>query len=571
MHPRLPRLALLAPLLLCARIQAAGESSADPMKLPAIVVTDSKLAREPEAWRYTRMSGFEVLSSAPDSETRRVLRDLARFQQAVGIAWPSLAADTQVPGALILCGKEEQFALFRPKAGSGAALGTISVSLRDREQAAIALDMSSSVIALLPQDPAGDAAVAGDSVTPQQAGFAVDHDRQLHREYMHFLFSRVTPRPAPWLEEGLSQLFIEMTYSPTLICFGRVEDPRKVSAQAAQYAQIAAAGGDAGNAAIDEEVGFNTYLAHGALMPMDRMFAMRRDSPEATATIAGSWPKQCAGFIHLCLYGQGGKLQPAFFDFVNRSAREPVTEDLFKACFHKGYQEFLSDMRDYAEFAVFKFSEFKPKKGERLPDPPALDLRDATQAEVGRIKGDALRLAGNADEAHETLVAPYVRGERDPELLAAIGLDEAASGHPDRARRFLEAAAAAHSGRARAYLELAVLRMDAAGPKPFSPPALSYALTPLFTARKLGPALPEVYEAIARAWSRSATDPSAANLGVLDEGVRLFPTDSELIYSDIVLKKRIGAMAAVPNLISLGIATAPDEATRARFKALQSP
>ena len=39
---------------------------------------------------------------------------------------------------------------------------------------------------------------------------------------------------------------------------------------------------------------------------------------------------------------------------------------------------------------------------------------DAPDAVVGRIKGEMLRLAGHGDEARNTLIAPYVRGERDP-------------------------------------------------------------------------------------------------------------------------------------------------------------
>ena len=63
-------------------------------------------------------------------------------------------------------------------------------------------------------------------------------------------------------------------------------------------------------------------------------------------------------------------------------------------------------------------------------------------------------------------IAPYVRGERDPRLLAALGLDEKLAGHDERARKFLEAAAAGIAVRARAWLELARLRFDDAKAKP---------------------------------------------------------------------------------------------------------
>ena len=38
----------------------------------------------------------------------------------------------------------------------------------------------------------------------------------------------------------------------------------------------------------------------------------------------------------------------------------------------------------------------------------------APDADVGRIKGEVLRLGGYGDAARNALIAPYVRGERDP-------------------------------------------------------------------------------------------------------------------------------------------------------------
>ena len=98
---------------------------------------------------------------------------------------------------------------------------------------------------------------------------------------------------------------------------------------------------------------------------------------------------------------------------------------------------------------------FSPQKDKKFPEPRPIDLRDATDAEVGRIKGDALRLAGHPDGAHYTLIAPYIRGQKDPELLAAIGIDEVEEGEAARGRKFLEAATSLNSKRALSYLELA--------------------------------------------------------------------------------------------------------------------
>ena len=56
--------------------------------------------------------------------------------------------------------------------------------------------------------------------------------------------------------------------------------------------------------------------------------------------------------------------------------------------------------------------------------------------------------------ARAALIAPYVRGEREPPLLGALGLYEHAAGQDERARRFLEAAVAGKVVRSEVYLEL---------------------------------------------------------------------------------------------------------------------
>ena len=337
-----------------------------------------------------------------------------------------------------------------------------------------------------------------------------------------------------------------MKYSPTRIEFAKIDDPKVVNA------------GDA----------FNSAFSNTGLMPLDQMFAVERNSPTAQDLIAGTWAKQCACFVHMCAFGYDGHYREPFLKFVTATTEHPANEALFKQCFNMNYKEILTAMRDYLDFTVYHAKVLQSKKGELLPEIPQIVLRDATQSEIGRIKGDAFRLAGLSDAAHLALITPYIRGERDPELLAAIGMDEFATGKFDRARKFLEAAATSTT-RARAYLELSEVRMTAMTARgKLTPYGLNSVLTPLFTARKLGPPLPEVYETIAKAWDNSSAKPTAENLMVLDEGVNLFPRDSNLIYRDAVLKEQIGVNAAP--LIRLGKLTAFDDATKDRFSRLEA-
>jgi tetratricopeptide (TPR) repeat protein len=354
------------------------------------------------------------------------------------------------------------------------------------------------------------------------------------------------------------------------VTVGKLEDPNTISAEQAALNSVGT-----GGVAPQEDRDFNAALARRALLPMEKMFAVENDSETARQALGGTWAKQCYAFVHWGLYGEQGRHQQAFVTFIRRLNQEPVSEALFKECFKKSYGDMELALRGYVEFTSHNVAGVAAAKGQKLPEPPPFELRDATDSEVGRIKGDTLRLAGHEAAAHLALIAPYIRGERDPQLLAALGLQERAAGDLPRARKFLEAAARASAVRPRAYLELARLRFADAAAHPAAGHAFSAAQTveilkALFTARSQPPPLPEVYEAIGEAWSRCVLTPTAGHLGVLDEGVRLFPRDAALIERTAELKVKAGLATEAAALIDLGLRVAPVGPAREKFEALKA-
>ena len=330
-----------------------------------------------------------------------------------------------------------------------------------------------------------------------------------------------------------------------------------------------------GGVAPRQDRDFNAELSRRRLLPMDELLAVAADSATARNPLGSTWAKQSYAFVHWGLYGNAAKNQRGFVTFVTRLAKEPLSEALFKECFKMSYREMEAELRSYVDFTVHNVAGIQAKPGTKLPEPSPFELRDATPAEIGRLTGDALRLAGHDDAAHLALIAPYVRGERDPQLLAAIGLLERHRGDDVRARKFLEAAVGAKAVRPRAYVELAQLRLaeavahPAAGRKLSADQAVAV-LTPLFTAREQPPRLPEIYETIAEAWTQCVVTPTAAHLAVLDEGVRLFPRNVSLVYRAASLKVRAGFAAEADSLITLGLRLAPDGETRAKFEKLKA-
>ncbi len=558
---------------------AAGQDVANEkaIELPTYTVTDSRELPPPEQWHYGRIAGFEVLSNASVKATKKIVDDFQRYSLALGFVWPGIQRPSAVPASLIICGRGGKFDAFIPKGESHPDRAMASLTLRGPELSAIVIDYEAKVINLV--TPEGMAAVAAAPTTDADGnsiggggdpGFEVDAYKQLYREYIHFLMDGLQPRPAAWLEEGLAQIFMAMEVTTTSVMVGKVEDPNTISTM---QAGMNAVGG--GGTAPQEDRDFNAALAHRALLPMAEVFAVANDSDTARNPLGSTWAKQSYAFVHWGLYGDMGKHQAAFIKFIQRLDREPVSEALFKECFKQSYKDMGMTIRGYVEFTAHTVAGIRASKGQKLPVPPAFELREATEAEVGRIKGDALRLAGHEAAAHLAMIAPYIRGERDPQLLAALGLQEQAAGEPARARKFLEAAARAQAVRPHAYLALARMRFaeadahPAAGEK-FSAEQTAAVLTPLFAARGQPPALSEVYEAIGEAWSRSIVAPTAQHLAVLDEGVRRFPRNATLVFQDAALKAKSGLAADAMSLIDLGRRIAPDGATRDRFDALKA-
>jgi len=526
--------------------QAAGPpdliiTTGPVVSLPAFTVTDSRLLPEPESWRYGSAPGFEALSTAPAGTTEKLLHDFLAFHRAIEVIWPLVRMNASVPACLILCEKEKQFAPFVPPADHDRAKSFLSLAYQDHEQAAIVIELDSGVLSSQGAPEGGE-------------GFSSYTSDLVHREYVHFILGRIGDRVPPWLQQGLWQIFIGMNYSGDQIGFPGLHSPDEVAVR------------KTGQAA-----GRETALKAGAFLPLETLFRADQIAQDDTSS---PWSHECYEFAHFCLFGAPDRYRAPFLRFALVSSRAPVTEDLFRSCFGMGYAEFLPLLWNYTGWSEDRGFEVKGKDGGKADPVPHPTLRAATDGEVGRIKGETLRMAGRMEAAHYALIAPYQRGSRDPQLLASLGLQEAAAGQTERAVRFLEAATAAHTTRARAWAELGQLRLTAALAHPGAPGGkltvdqLSTIFSPLFAARKLPPALPEVYVAIAEAWEHAGVQATAGHLAVLTEGAAVFPFDTELVCRAAQVQAQFGLMDQARALCQLGLEFAAAPADRARVTAV---
>ena len=565
------------------------------VELPRYVVTGERVLPLPESWRYTTMPGYEILSNAYDRTTKRFLKDFQFLQQSIRIIWPTLISQKpSVPTLIVLCARGDSFSVFVPeKRDPDIFITPTSIFVEDKERGAIVIDYG-----------------ATEMLTT--SGFFVTSDpyQQFYRQYSRFLMRRANnnkPIP-PWLEEGLARIFTTIDFTKKSIEFGKLAEggvsadgsidaggfsdgassdffdnvmPNEVlsmtSMQGGTPIQGVAADEmqsqeDSENVLSEAEARMIAMLSKfGHISSLKEIFNPSPDKPLA------NWSRQCFAFVHMCLYGHGKKYQKAFLEFAKRAMAGEVDETDFKECFERSYKQMEVILRGYVEEPQYVSIIAKAKPGQTLFDAiQPVEMREATQAEIGRIKGEVLRLAGHNDESRQALIVPYYRRERDAGLLASLGLLESLEGNTDRARRFLEAAAKDNVTRPRAYAALARLRLDEALASPAAPGGrLSTAQTasvlePLFTARGQPPPMEEVYALIGETWMKSVAKPQPANLEVMMEGAALFPRNIEIIHRAAALHVQHGDPESAALLVKLGIKmSAANPAYKKDFDALQ--
>jgi hypothetical protein len=392
-----------------------------------------------------------------------------------------------------------------------------------------------------------------------------DADRlSLTHDYVSFLVKSRVPSLPPWFVHGFLTLHRQIAYGG-----------RRLTLEPLRW--ISAAHTDA----LKKDP-----KTAPPVLPLDEFLALRLVTPDpaATYTRAEAWQAQAALFTRWGLEANEGAHRAGFWKFAERSALEGVSEALFQECFGFDFASAHAQLTAYLPQAVRRTAHFRPA---RMPKPPPLILRNASDGQIARIKGDWERLevpyvkSISADlapkyleQARRTLKRGYDRDERDPGLLAVLGLCECDAGNDAAAREYLEAAVRIGPVRPRAQYELARLRLaefrtlPGGGVNRLGVKQTAEVLHPLFAARAGLPPLPEVYELIAATWAASEATPTRRHLAVLDEGIRLFPRRVELVLASAELYLRHGFHDTAEALIDVGLRITDDTAVRERLTAL---
>lgn len=560
--------------------------------LPKLEVLGERIFPPPETfWTYSRYQNFEVLADLSVGNTKKFVRYFGEFVNTMQAIYPPLRSTSSIPFKIILTDRNSVFRQF-----SNTWFSTMR-TYRDSEQVVFIINLDGDMrrdyesplmvmpdywdgaTGLLAREPDASSSYAEmdpsvnvgmDAHAPRFSsfGFGPTHAgrsffgpkiytesdpmgralRQLQNAYMQVYFDKLEDMKLPrWFEFALRRLLSD------------VEIWKK-------------------NAFVGKDTSSFQWMYRYEPLPMAQIFGDERPAGAGRSGILdmGRRSSQSYAFVHYCLYRRGSKLKEGFARFLAAACSGPVDEALFKQCFGMSYRQMEWALKSYAGYADMRMSWYK-FKDDPYPAKDDVFARAATEAEVGRMKGETFLLLGNKFAAQRELFAPYIRKKADAELLGALGLHLMANGNPEKARRLLDIAFENGVTRARVCLALANLRMAAAqneqkkahgSDAKLTVAEMESVLRPLSTALGQRPVQPAAYLLLSEAWNRSAVPPKAVHLSMLSDGCRMFPTNLELLFRTATVQAENGFKTDARKLVEQGIRISKTTRDRDRFEAL---
>ncbi len=511
---KITRAAARLALALLAGAGVLPGRAADAVELPPMLVEES-ISTVP--WLYVAAGGTEFLARCSSSTTRQFVEAWLTKKQLVGTLVPEDFLALDLPAVFVLYTQDLKQTLSveiqrelqaapdgedRTRRGEASRENRINIApnmrLSDR-------DMHASIVYI--DEALFDASTL--SVAPS---------------HVRYLLQRRVPELPAWFIDGVERAWRGADF---------VLDPITLGPLLWQNSSEASAlAGDA--------------TRPRAVLPASELFAN-----EAARAMESRHPRHAEIrastqelFVRWAIVS-GGATRDALWKFVARAAEGPINEAVFEANFGFDFSELRDRLSDYLPKAAGSPVWINPGK---LPPLPEFEVRRATPNEIARVRGEWERLAiGHVQrrlprarepyiaQARRTLHRAYDTGDRDPRLLATMGLCEIDAGNDEGAREFLEPATALGVARPRAYFELARLRFTALRrgepeTKRFSYTELAPVFEPLRRAAKQTPPLPEIFALLGEAWARCELSPNAEELAELEKGARLFARQPAITY-----------------------------------------
>jgi hypothetical protein len=550
-------LALLAwalPPALSLSLRAADASAAmgAPVELPPMMVEES-VSSVP--WLHVNVGGAEFLSRCSASTTRQFVEAWLTKMRLVRVLVPEeFLARMDVPAVVVLYAQDLQHSVSAEiqrelQAGNDGTPGgeyprenrvNIAPNMRLSDR-----DMHASIVYI-------DETLFDGSTLSIAPG------------HVRYLLKGRVPELPPWLVDGVERAWRGADFVAEPITLAPLVWNNRAESEAL-----------AGDATRPR-----------ALLPANELFASdvvrvaENHHPRHVATRASTQEL----FFRWAITS-GRAMRAALWKFGARAAEGPVTEEMFEESFGFGFAEVRERLSDYLPKAVGETRRIRPG---RLPPPPEFEIERATSNDIARVRGEWERLAiGYVQrrlprvrdpyiaQARRTLRRAFDAGDRDPRLLATMGLCEIDADNEGAARQFLEPAVAAGVVRPRAYYELARLRFadlqrGVSEATLFSFTELAPIIEPLRRAVTQSPPLAEVFAMLGNAWSRCELSPNTAEFAELEAGARLFPRQPIVALPIARALARHGKNTEAAAILDASAGYPADEDTKTRITRLRT-
>jgi len=529
-----------AAMAVTAAAKPAGERVEMTVQLPPFIV---ERPAGGTTWRYVEIPRFEVLSTCNELTTGQIVAAFHRAHELLGLVLPpKFQVAFATPQALILFDQKlwpenerAAMAVLLPEGTATSPTAEVgplpSAARRDPLASTKFTGRSDSAgtrgrtffsnLMLSDVDSNTIFALAGEGT--------LDSERpSLTVPYVSMLLERRTPALPAWFCAGFVQLYQRMEFRSRT---ATVSLPRRGDTE--------------------------------RLLPLAQLL---RDFPPSEAD-SDHWRADVRLFVCWGLDPDGGRAA-AFGRFLDQASAAAPTETTFRECFGIGFDAAIAQIEEYGR-QTLRLRWVLPAERDRLPKDSV--LVEASSGQIARIKGEWERLEARyvqwirpelADQyvalARRTLHKAYDRGDRDPRLLATLGLLEAELGEKAAALPFLEESQGGGGARPRAAYELARLRYNSLFGRSrrddgkFPAAQIEPLLAPLLLAAQQSPPMVAVFHLLAEAATMAVEPPSPEVLSALAAGVRLFPTHRDLAEKVATLHRLAGRNDEADALLALG-------------------
>ena len=332
--------------------------------------TASEIRRsEREHWKSAELPGIKVFSTASNRDSQRILHDLLLFCRALDTLRSADSASASTPVTLVLCAHYGEYAQFN-----------LNGNPRSRSMSRPTAAEPTLVINL--DIPMMDDAVAADAIAAA-----------LQRFYVQIFLMRMGGRLPPWLNQGLGKTLRGMVCTDDAIHFPALAtDPTLKERRAGSADDLQAALKDGTFLSFDLLFAYvnhpRSHRASAFIPPEGARYAWLNLEP------SGTWEDECYEFVHLCLFGAGGKYRQAFFQFAREAQANPPDETMFRNAFGVDYQTMLLELWRYAAVGSgIKIRLLNPD-GSPLPPVPVVAFQPADPGEISRLKAQLTAQSG---------------------------------------------------------------------------------------------------------------------------------------------------------------------------------